>query len=169
MLKIALKVDNGLKVRSYCTEIAVPIYRLLSPASHRSITVFLQVKINLTFMRHRNAITWQFLCSRVQCGNARQLRRSMNRPLRHKGQTPKGQAMASGLGGNLKDCFHWIWQNILFALNQWPDSQDCGREGKLGTFYLKHVLFQEPFLVKLYTTWLNSIMLCVCLMLKCTN
>ena len=35
----------------------------------------------LTFMRHHNAVTLQFLCSRVQCGNATQLRCSMNGPL----------------------------------------------------------------------------------------
>ena len=39
-----------------------------------------QVKMNLTFMRHRNAVTLQFLCSRVQCGNTMQLRSSMIRP-----------------------------------------------------------------------------------------
>ena len=60
--------------------VAVPIHRLLSAASHRSITPF-QVKMNLTFMRHGSAVTSQFLCSLVQCGNATQLRRSMNRPL----------------------------------------------------------------------------------------
>ena len=32
-------------------------------------------------MRHRIAVTSQFLCSRVQCGNATQLRRSINWPL----------------------------------------------------------------------------------------
>ena len=32
-------------------------------------------------MRHRYALTLQFLCSSVQCGNATQLRRSMNGPL----------------------------------------------------------------------------------------
>ena len=51
----------------------------LSAASHRNITAF-RVKMNLTFMRHRNAVTLQFLCSRVQCGNTAQLRRSMNGP-----------------------------------------------------------------------------------------
>ena len=60
--------------------VAVPIYWLFSAASHHSITA-LQVKMNLTFMRHRNAVTSQFLCSRVQCGTATQLQRSMNRPL----------------------------------------------------------------------------------------
>ena len=45
--------------------VAVPICRLLSAASHRSITAF-QVKMNLIFMRHRNAVTLQFMCSRVQ-------------------------------------------------------------------------------------------------------
>ena len=62
--------------------VAVPIhaiYRLLSAASHRGITAF-QVKMSLTFMRHSNAVTLQFLCRKVQCGNATQLRRSMNRP-----------------------------------------------------------------------------------------
>ena len=34
-------------------------------------------------MRHRNAVTSQFLCSRVRCGNAKQLRRSMTRYLRN--------------------------------------------------------------------------------------
>ena len=63
----------------YSNCIAVPIYRLLSVASHRSFTAF-QVKINLTFMRHRNALTSQFLCRRVQCCNATQLRRGMNGP-----------------------------------------------------------------------------------------
>ena len=32
-------------------------------------------------MRRRSAVTSQFLCSRVLCGNATQLGRSMNRPL----------------------------------------------------------------------------------------
>ena len=59
--------------------IAVPIYRLLSDASHHNITTF-QVKMDLTFMRHHNAVTSQILCSKVQCGNATQLRRSMNVP-----------------------------------------------------------------------------------------
>ena len=61
--------------------IAVPIYQLhvLSAASHRSTTAF-QVKMNLTFMRHSNAVTSQFLCSRVQCGNTTQLPGSMNGP-----------------------------------------------------------------------------------------
>ena len=59
---------------------AVPIYRLLSAASHRSITAY-QVKMNLTFMQHRNAVTSQFLCSWAQCGNATQLRCSINGPL----------------------------------------------------------------------------------------
>ena len=44
--------------------ITVPIYRLFSAASHRSIATF-QVKMYLTFLRHRNAVTSQFLCSRV--------------------------------------------------------------------------------------------------------
>ena len=59
--------------------VAVQKYQLLSATSHRSITVF-QVKMNLIFMRYRSAVTWQFLRSRVQCGNATQLRRSMNGP-----------------------------------------------------------------------------------------
>ena len=63
-----------------CNCVVVPIYRLLSVASHHSFTAF-QVKLNLTFVRHWNAITSQFLCSRVQCGNATQLQRSMNGPL----------------------------------------------------------------------------------------
>ena len=33
-------------------------------------------------MRHFNAVTLQFLCSELQCGNATQLRHSMTRPLR---------------------------------------------------------------------------------------
>ena len=66
------------KHRNYVAE---PIYRLSSAVSHRSITAF-QVKMNSTFMRDRNAVTSQFLCSRVQCGNATQLQRSMNGPLR---------------------------------------------------------------------------------------
>ena len=52
--------------------VAVPIYRLLSATNHRSFTAF-QVKMNLTFMRHRKAVTSQFLCRKVQCGNAMQL------------------------------------------------------------------------------------------------
>ena len=60
--------------------VAVRIYRLLFTASHRNITAF-QVKMNLTFMQYRNAVTSQFLCSRMWCGNATQIRRSMNRPL----------------------------------------------------------------------------------------
>ena len=59
---------------------AVPINQLFSAASHHSITSF-QVKMNLTFMRHRNAVTSQSLCNKVQCGNAMQMRRSMNGPL----------------------------------------------------------------------------------------
>ena len=60
--------------------VAVLIYWLLSAASHHSITAF-QVKMNLTFMRHSNPVALQFLCSRVQWGNATQLQRSMNQPL----------------------------------------------------------------------------------------
>ena len=40
-----------------------------------------KLKRNSTFMRHRNAVSLQFLCSRVQCGNPMQLRHSMNGPL----------------------------------------------------------------------------------------
>ena len=72
----------SVKVRSYYTDcncVVVPIYRLLSAASHRSFTTF-QVKINSTFMRHHNAETSQFLCRTVQSGTAMQLRWSMNRP-----------------------------------------------------------------------------------------
>ena len=57
----------------------VLIHWLLSAASHCSITAF-QVKMILTFMQHRNAVTLPFLCSRVQCSNATQLRRSLNGP-----------------------------------------------------------------------------------------
>ena len=32
-------------------------------------------------MQHRNAVLLQFLCSGVQCSNATQLQRNMNRPL----------------------------------------------------------------------------------------
>ena len=52
----------------HCNCVAVPIYWLLSAASHCSITAF-WFKMNLTFMRHRNAVTLQFLCRAVQCGN----------------------------------------------------------------------------------------------------
>ena len=38
------------------------------------------VKMNLTFMQHRNAVTSQFLCRTVQCGNTMQLRHCMNKP-----------------------------------------------------------------------------------------
>ena len=62
--------------------VALPIYRLLSATSHRSFTAF-QVETNWTFMWHRNAVTLQFLCRKVQCGNATQLRHSMNGPLLH--------------------------------------------------------------------------------------
>ena len=74
-------IEVTLKVRSYDTAIAlaVPIYRLFSAASHRSFTAF-QVKMNLTFMRHSSAAL-QFLCRTVRCGNATQLRCSMNGPL----------------------------------------------------------------------------------------
>ena len=34
-------------------------------------------------MQHRNAVTSQYLCSKVQCGNATQLRRSMKGPLKY--------------------------------------------------------------------------------------
>ena len=61
--------------------VAVAIYRFLSAAGHRSFTAF-QVKMNLTFMRHCSAVPSQFLCRRVQCGNATQLRCSMNGPLK---------------------------------------------------------------------------------------
>ena len=64
----------------HCNCVAVLIYWLLSAASHCSITAF-WVKMNLTFMWHRNAVTLQFLCRAVQCGNTVQLRRSMNGPL----------------------------------------------------------------------------------------
>ena len=45
------------------------MYRLLSAASHRSITAF-QVKMNLSLMRHRNAATSHFLA--VGCSAATQ-------------------------------------------------------------------------------------------------
>ena len=57
----------------------MPIYWLLSAASHCSSTAF-QVKMNITFMWHRNAVSLQLLCRRVQCGNTTQLRLSMNGP-----------------------------------------------------------------------------------------
>ena len=63
----------------HCSCVGVLIYRSLFAASHRSITAF-QVKMNFTFMRLCNEVTLQFLCSRVQCGNATQLRHSMNGP-----------------------------------------------------------------------------------------
>ena len=66
--------------------VAVPIYRLLSATGHRSFTAF-QVKMNITFMQHSNAVTLQFLCRRVQRGNATQLRCSMNGP--YGGTAPK--------------------------------------------------------------------------------
>ena len=51
----------------HCNCVAVLIYWLLSAASRCSITAF-WVKMNLTFMRHRNAVTLQFLCSAAtQC------------------------------------------------------------------------------------------------------
>ena len=62
------------KVRSYYTAlncVAVPICLLLSAANHRSINAF-QVKMSLTFMRHRNAVTSQYLCKTLRCGNATQ-------------------------------------------------------------------------------------------------
>ena len=52
--------------------IAMLINRLLAAESHCSITAF-QVKMNLIFMRHYSEVTLQFLCRRVQCGNAMQL------------------------------------------------------------------------------------------------
>ena len=52
--------------------VAMPIYRLLFAWSHHSITAF-QVKMNLNFMQHRNAVTSQYLCRRVKSGNAMQL------------------------------------------------------------------------------------------------
>ena len=71
--------DHRVKVRSYQIVLHCGANQLFSAASHHSITAF-QVKINLTFMRHRNAVTSQFPCRTVQGGNARQLRRSMNGP-----------------------------------------------------------------------------------------
>ena len=64
MLKTSVTPRAGLKVRSYYTAIGcgTDIYRLLSAASHRSFTTF-QVQMNVTFMRHRNAVTSQFWCS----------------------------------------------------------------------------------------------------------
>ena len=51
----------------------MPIYRLLSPASHCSITAF-QFEISLTFMNTaNNAVTSQFLCRMMWCGNTTQL------------------------------------------------------------------------------------------------
>ena len=61
------KSEGTVKVRSYCIAIVLQCWYnnwLLSAASHRSITAY-QVKMNLTFMRHCNAVTLQFLCSRV--------------------------------------------------------------------------------------------------------
>ena len=62
----------NVKVHSYYTSIcvAVPIYRLLFAASHCSITPF-QIKLNLTFMRYRNAVHRNFCAGR--CSAARQL------------------------------------------------------------------------------------------------
>ena len=75
---LLMNVSCSFKVHSNC--VAVPIYWFLSAASHRSIIAF-QVKMNLTFMRHGNAVTLQFLCRTVQCDNAMQLWCSMNGPL----------------------------------------------------------------------------------------
>ena len=49
----------NVKVHSYNTSIALPIYQLLSAASHRSITAF-QIKTNLTFMWYRNPVHRNF-------------------------------------------------------------------------------------------------------------
>ena len=67
--------------------VAVPMYRLLSAASHRNFNAF-QVKITFTTPQCNNIA---ILCSRGQCSNATQLRRrsyfaaialrSMNGPL----------------------------------------------------------------------------------------
>ena len=51
--------------------VAVPIYRLLSAASHRSITAF-QIKMNLTFMRYRNIPRYRIFCA-GRCSAATQL------------------------------------------------------------------------------------------------
>ena len=45
--------------------VAVLIYQLFPATSHRSFTK-IQVKMNLTFMRHGNALPSQFLCKMVQ-------------------------------------------------------------------------------------------------------
>ena len=45
-------------------------------ASHRSITTFFKFKL-LNFRQHRDAVTSQFLCTRVQRGNATRLLCSM--------------------------------------------------------------------------------------------
>ena len=65
----------------HCNCVAVPIYWLLSAASHCSITAF-KVKMSLNFIRQRNAVT----SNRVQCGNATQLWHRMNGPS-HKSET----------------------------------------------------------------------------------
>ena len=59
--------------------VAVPMIDYFLPQVTAESPYF-KFKMNLTFMRHRNAVISQFLCSRVQCGNAKQLRRSMNGP-----------------------------------------------------------------------------------------
>ena len=52
--------------------VAVPIYQLLSAASHRSITAF-QIKTNLTFMRYRNAVHHMHNFYAGRCSAATQL------------------------------------------------------------------------------------------------
>ena len=70
-------VLQSIKIHSYCTAIALRCRYIdyFLP----QVTAF-QFKMNLIFMRHRNAITSQFLCRKMQCGNATQLRCSMNGP-----------------------------------------------------------------------------------------
>ena len=99
---------------------AVPIYQLLSAASHRSFTAF-QVKMNVTFMRHRNAVTSQFPCRMVQCGKATQLRYSMNGRF-----TLQGSALMIQM--NIKNqnvhiatlAFGWSTNSVLSDSYLWP-------------------------------------------------
>ena len=68
----------ALKVHLYLTITVLHCwYDFFFAASHCSFIAF---QMNLAFMRHSNAVSSQILCSRIQCGNARQLRGSVNGP-----------------------------------------------------------------------------------------
>ena len=67
---------------------------------------------------HRNAVTSQFLCSRVQCGNATQLRCSMN-----------GPEVDNGVK-------NWVWQKVYDAKSEKKEKKK--KKKKRNNFRIDH-------------------------------